>query len=199
MTVKLALDHFLAIYQVDRADGLTCHYEILALYVLMSRYDEAQAFVNSCTSYAADVRMQVSLLVAAILGGYHADASQLLVGFCVQVTDFLAFCEQDIFPLGRVMEAETWEECSANCEESLYFAFSLILPLLLTASTYIQAYLNAYVTTNVADSDDDLDHLPFLSSKQLSVLALNGIYGIQNFQLLTETALLPCQLLEKPL
>ena len=64
---------------------------------------------------------------------------------------------------------------------------------------YIQAYLNAYVTTNVADSDDDFDHLPFLSSKQLSVLALNGIYGIQNFQLLTETALLPCQLLEKPL
>ena len=177
---------------MDRADGLTCRYEILALYVLMSRYDEAQAFVNSCTSYAADVRMQVSLLVAAILGGYHADASQLLVGFCVQVTDFLAFCEQDIFPLGRVMEAET-------CEESLYFAFSPILPLLLTASTYIQAYLNAYVTTNVADSDDDLDHLPFLSSKQLSVLALNGIYGIQNFQLLTETALLPCQLLEKPL
>ena len=61
----------------------------------MSRYDEAQAFVNSCTSYAADVRMQVSLLVAAILGGYHADASQLLVGFCVQVTDFLAFCEHN--------------------------------------------------------------------------------------------------------
>lgn len=133
----------------------------------MSRYDEAQAFVNSCTSYAADVWMQVSLLVAAILGGYHADASQLLVGFCVQVTDFLAFCEQDIFPLGRVMEVETWEECSANCEESLYFAFSPILPLLLTASTYIQAYLNAYVTTNVADSDDDLDHLLFYRPSSL--------------------------------
>ena len=58
--------------------------------VLMSRYDEAQAFVNSCTSYAADVRMQVSLLVAAILGGYHADASQLLVGFCVQVKTLFA-------------------------------------------------------------------------------------------------------------
>lgn len=65
------------------------------------------------------------------------------------------------------MEAETWEECSANCEESLYFAFSLILPLLLTASTYIQAYLNAYVTTNVADSDDDLDHLLFYRPSSL--------------------------------
>ncbi|WP_272869850.1 hypothetical protein [Streptococcus alactolyticus] len=38
---------------------------------------------------------------------------------------------------------------------------------MLTASTYIQAYLNAYVTTNVADSDDDLDHLLFYRPSSL--------------------------------
>lgn len=181
-----ALTHFLEIYQADPNDSLGCRYEIMSLYVLMSNYEMASAFFNSHQEHKEDVLMQVPLLIAAILNGHQEKAEELILQLCGQVDGFLEFCLQDEFPMLRVLDAGTLESYQPNSEDSLYLALYNVLPLLMTASTYVQAWLN----NDFAEEDEFLEDFDILTSAQLQSLTNYGIRTVADIANYSETQLL---------
>lgn len=181
-----ALTHFLEIYQADPNDSLGCRYEIMSLYVLMSNYEMASAFFNSHKEHKEDVLMQVPLLIAAILNGHQETAEELILQLCGQVDGFLEFCLQDEFPMLRVLDAGALESYQPNSEDSLYLALYNVLPLLMTASTYVQAWLN----NDFAEEDEFLEDFDILTSAQLQSLTNYGIRTVADIVNYSETQLL---------
>lgn len=181
-----ALTHFLEIYQADPNDSLGCRYEIMSLYVLMSNYEMASAFFNSHQEHKEDVLMQVPLLIAAILNGHQETAEELILQLCGQVDGFLEFCLQDEFPMLRVLDAGALESYQPNSEDSLYLALYNVLPLLMTASTYVQAWLN----NDFAEEDEFLEDFDILTSAQLQSLTNYGIRTVADIANYSETQLL---------
>ncbi|MDY5636880.1 MAG: helix-hairpin-helix domain-containing protein [Streptococcus orisratti] len=181
-----ALTHFLEIYQADPNDSLGCRYEIMSLYVLMSNYEMASAFFNSHQEHKEDVLMQVPLLIAAILNGHQETAEELILQLCGQVDGFLEFCLQDEFPMLRVLDAGALESYQPNSEDSLYLALYNVLPLLMTASTYVQAWLN----NDFAEEDEFLEDFDILTSAQLQSLTNYGIRTVADIANCSETQLL---------
>lgn len=181
-----ALTHFLEIYQADPNDSLGCRYEIMSLYVLMSNYEMASAFFNSHQEHKEDVLMQVPLLIAAILNGHQEKAEELILQLCGQVDGFLEFCLQDEFPMLRVLDAGALESYQPNSEDSLYLALYNVLPLLMTASTYVQAWLN----NDFAEEDEFLEDFDILTSAQLQSLTNYGIRTVADIANCSETQLL---------
>lgn len=181
-----ALTHFLEIYQADPNDSLGCRYEIMSLYVLMSNYEMASAFFNSHKEHKEDVLMQVPLLIAAILNGHQETAEELILQLCGQVDGFLEFCLQDEFPMLRVLDAGALESYQPNSEDSLYLALYNVLPLLMTASTYVQAWLN----NDFAEEDELLEDFDILTSAQLQSLTDYGIRTVADIANYSETQLL---------
>ena len=181
-----ALTHFLEIYQADPNDSLGCRYEIMSLYVLMSNYEMASAFFNSHQEHKEDVLMQVPLLIAAILNGHQEKAEELILQLCGQVDGFLEFCLQDEFPMLRVLDAGALESYPPNSEDSLYLALYNVQPLLMTASTYVQAWLN----NDFAEEDESLEDFDILTSAQLQSLTNYGIRTVADIANYSETQLL---------
>ena len=181
-----ALTHFLEIYQADPNDSLGCRYEIMSLYVLMSNYEMASALFNSHKEHKEDVLMQVPLLIAAILSGHQEKAEELILQLCGQVDGFLEFCLQDEFPMLRVLDAGALESYQPNSEDSLYLALYNVLPLLMTASTYVQAWLN----NDFAEEDELLEDFDILTSAQLQSLTDYGIRTVADIANYSETQLL---------
>lgn len=181
-----ALTHFLEIYQADPNDSLGCRYEIMSLYVLMSNYEMASAFFNSHKEHKEDVLMQVPLLIAAILNGHQETAEELILQLCGQVDGFLEFCLQDEFPMLRVLDAGALESYPPNSEDSLYLALYNVQPLLMTASTYVQAWLN----NDFAEEDEFLEDFDILTSAQLQSLTNYGIRTVADIANYSETQLL---------
>lgn len=181
-----ALTHFLEIYQADPNDSLGCRYEIMSLYVLMSNYEMASAFFNSHQEHKEDVLMQVPLLIAAILNGHQEKAEELILQLCGQVDGFLEFCLQDEFPMLRVLDAGALESYPPNSEDSLYLALYNVQPLLMTASTYVQAWLN----NDFAEEDEFLEDFDILTSAQLQSLTNYGIRTVADIANYSETQLL---------
>ena len=181
-----ALTHFLEIYQADPNDSLGCRYEIMSLYVLMSNYEMASAFFNSHKEHKEDVLMQVPLLIAAILNGHQEKAEELILQLCGQVDGFLEFCLQDEFPMLRVLDAGALESYHPNSEDSLYLALYNVLPLLMTASTYVQAWLN----NDFAEEDEFLEDFDILTSAQLQSLTNYSIRTVADIANYSETQLL---------
>lgn len=181
-----ALTHFLEIYQADPNDSLGCRYEIMSLYVLMSNYEMASALFNSHKEHKEDVLMQVPLLIAAILSGHQEKAEELILQLCGQVDGFLEFCLQDEFPMLRVLDAGALESYQPNSEDSLYLALYNVLPLLMTASTYVQAWLN----NDFAEEDELLEDFDILTSAQLQSLTNYGIRTVADIANYSETQLL---------
>lgn len=181
-----ALTHFLEIYQADPNDSLGCRYEIMSLYVLMSNYEMASAFFNSHKEHKEDVLMQVPLLIAAILNGHQEKAEELILQLCGQVDGFLEFCLQDEFPMLRVLDAGALESYQPNSEDSLYLALYNVQPLLMTASTYVQAWLN----NDFAEEDESLEDFDILTSAQLQSLTNYGIRTVADIANYSETQLL---------
>lgn len=181
-----ALTHFLEIYQADPNDSLGCRYEIMSLYVLMSNYEMASAFFYSHKEHKEDVLMQVPLLIAAILNGHQETAEELILQLCGQVDGFLEFCLQDEFPMLRVLDAGALESYQPNSEDSLYLALYNVLPLLMTASTYVQAWLN----NDFAEEDEFLEDFDILTSAQLQSLTNYGIRTVADIANYSETQLL---------
>lgn len=181
-----ALTHFLEIYQADPNDSLGCRYEIMSLYVLMSNYEMASAFFYSHKEHKEDVLMQVPLLIAAILNGHQETAEELILQLCGQVDGFLEFCLQDEFPMLRVLDAGALESYPPNSEDSLYLALYNVQPLLMTASTYVQAWLN----NDFAEEDEFLEDFDILTSAQLQSLTNYGIRTVADIANYSETQLL---------
>lgn len=181
-----ALEHLMQIYKADTNDSLGVRYEILSLYVLRSDYDMAEAFFKIRKEHETDALMKIPMLIAAILSGHNAMAERLIEELCEQVDGFLEFCLQEVFPMQRLLEAGALEAYQPNSSDSLYIGLYNVLPLLLTASSYIQAYLNAYFR----EDEVYLEELGILTSAQLMNLTDYGIRTVSDMAEFTEAQLL---------
>lgn len=181
-----ALEHVMQMFSEDPNDFLGCRYEILALYILKSDYTMADAFFRSRKEHLDDAMMAIPMLVSAILSGADKQAEALIEQLCNQVDGFFEFCLLEEFPMVRVLDAGAVELFEANSKESLYIALYSILPLLLTTSAYIQAYLNAYF----AEDEVYLDNFGILNWTQLVNLSERGIRTVDDVTYFSEKELL---------
>lgn len=73
--------------------------------------------------------------------------------------------------------------------EAVYVGLYRILPLLMTAGNYVQAYLNDYFSEHKA-GQAEVESLAFLSEYQIEILLAHDIYDLQDFQVWTEAEIL---------
>lgn len=191
-----ALEIFSSIYREDANDGLGCRYEIMSLYALKSDYFRAEAFFESRPEHQDDVLMLVPLLVAAILYRSNSRADELIRILDRQVPAFREFCLLPNFPFAQVLEAANLDYYQDNSIENLYLAFYPLLPLLSTATVFVQAYLNRYFSENESSKkyymfeDSSVDLLDLITPGQLVPLRENGIQSIEDLANYTEKELL---------
>ncbi|WP_162011011.1 hypothetical protein [Streptococcus sp. S784/96/1] len=181
-----ALEHFMQMFREDPNDSLGCRYEILALYILKSDYTMADAFFRSRKEHEEDAMMAIPMLISAILSDADKQAGALIEQLCDQVDGFFEFCRLEEFPMARVLDAGAVEFYEANSKDSLYIALYSILPLLLTTSVYIQAYLNDHFS----DGEVYLEDFGILSSAQLLSLNDYDIKTATDIQYYSEEELL---------
>ncbi|WP_423216508.1 tetratricopeptide repeat protein [Streptococcus equinus] len=183
-----ALEQFKEVYQMDTEDKFSCRYEMLSLYVLMSQYDCALAFFKEISLAGHDILLEVPLLVGAILNGDDEMAHYLLEILNADIKDFTAFCQSPEFMMDKIAAVGAAGIHRREGLEIVYNGFYYVLPLLMTAGNYVQAYLNDYFSER--DEENEIESLPFLSEYQIEVLMAHDIYDLQDFQLWTEYEIL---------
>lgn len=185
-----ALEQFEAVYELDLSDLFACRHEIMALYILTSQYDKALVFFKKQSDIGHDILLEIPLLVGAILDGHDEMALYLIEVLNADVKDFAIFCQSpellmddDIMYVGAA---------GIHCPDSLetvYVGLYRILPLLMTAGNYVQAYLNDYFSEHKV-GQAEVEALAFLSEYQIEILLTHDIYDLQDFQVWTEAEIL---------
>ncbi|VED90830.1 DNA-binding protein [Streptococcus equinus] len=183
-----AIEEFRAVYQMDSEDKFSCRYEILSLQILMSQYDSALSFFKEISTGEHDILLEVPLLVGAILNGDDEMAHYLLEILNADVRDFTAFCQSPEFMMDKIAAVGASGIHRRESIETVYAGFYHVLPLLMTAGNYVQAYLNDYFSEQ--DEESEIESLPFLTEYQIEVLMAHDIYDLQDFQLWTEDEIL---------
>lgn len=189
---KKALELVSMVYQENPNDSLGARYEIMALHVLTSDYHAAEMLFLEHPDYQDDILILAPLLVAAILQGDLARIDQMVEKLLKLLPEFEDFARSETFPLSEVLEAGGSEYYEHNSLDSLYLALYNIIPLLMTASTYVQAYLNRYFESgeHIFDEGIYLEELGVLSSAQLMALTQMGIRTVEDIVAYSEEELL---------
>lgn len=183
-----ALEQFEEVYALDSSDLFACSHELMALYILTSQYDKALDFFKE-KSDEHDILLEVPLLVGAILSGHDEMAHHLLEILNANVKDFTIFCQSPELLMDDIMSVGASGIHQKDSLEAVYVGLYRILPLLMTAGNYVQAYLNDYFSEhNVGQSE--VESLIFLTQFQIDILLAHDIYYLQDFQVWTEAEIL---------
>ncbi|WP_205400956.1 tetratricopeptide repeat protein [Streptococcus lutetiensis] len=180
-----ALEQFEAVYELDSSDLFACRHEIMALYILTSQYDKALAFFKKQSDAEHDILLEIPLLVGAILDGHDEIAHYLIA----DVKDFAIFCQSPELLMDDIISVGAAGIHRPDSLEAVYVGLYRILPLLMTAGNYVQAYLNDYFSEHKA-GQAEVESLAFLSEYQIEILLAHDIYDLQDFQVWTETEIL---------
>ncbi|SFR67163.1 hypothetical protein SAMN05216416_0761 [Streptococcus equinus] len=183
-----ALEQFGAVYELDSSDLFACRHEMMALYILTSQYDKALAFFKK-QSDAEDILLEIPLLVGAILDGHDEMAHYLIEVLSADVKDFAIFCQSPELLMDDIMSVGAAGIHRPDSLEAVYVGLYRILPLLMTAGNYVQAYLNDYFSEHKA-GQAEVESLAFLSEYQIEILLAHDIYDLQDFQVWTEADIL---------
>ncbi|MBJ7541445.1 hypothetical protein JG537_06905 [Streptococcus sp. SL1232] len=183
-----ALEQFEEVFELDSSDLFACSHEMMALYILTSQYDKALAFFKG-KSDEHDILLEVPLLVGAILSGHDEMAHHLLELLNVNVKDFTIFCQSPDFLMDDIMSVGASGIHQKDSLEAVYVGFYRILPLLMTAGNYVQAYLNDYFSEHKV-GQSEVESLEFLTEFQIDILLAHDIYHLQDFQVWTEAEIL---------
>lgn len=144
-----AIDQFLEIYRMDKSDYLASRRELMALYALSYRYEEAKNLYLSKTDYADDIYFLLPLFMLTLLADNLDEANQYLEQLDQNCPDWVNFYRDEAFPLADVMKVsdmddmfdeEDWEVKPSD----LYLAFGKMMPLVFSAHAYIHSYLKHY-------------------------------------------------------
>lgn len=184
-----ALEQFEAVYELDLSDLFACRHEIMALYILTSQYDKALVFFKKQSDIGHDILLEIPLLVGAILDGHDEMAHYLIEVLNADVKDFAIFCQSPELLMDDIMYVGAAGVHCPDSLETVYVGLYRILPLLMTAGNYVQAYLNDYFSEHKV-GQAEVEALAFLSEYQIEILLAHDIYDLQDFQVWTETEIL---------
>ncbi|MBM7635572.1 hypothetical protein [Streptococcus saliviloxodontae] len=184
-----ALVHFEELYQLDEQDSLGARYEIMACLVLLRRYKDAQSFYDAIGGQG-DEQLLVSLFVASLLHD-DIDSCRLYVSQLLEVNPhFITFLEEVAFPLPEIMSSVNWERVQSGTLDSLYFSFSRVLPILLTAYGFVHSYLINHFEEIAMEEEVLLEELDFMTDKMREEFSFWGIHRLQDFAKWTEKEVL---------
>lgn len=184
-----ALEQFEAVYELDLSDLFACRHEIMALYILTSQYDKALVFFKKQSDIGHDILLEIPLLVGAILDGHDEMALYLIEVLNADVKDFAIFCQSPELLMDDIMYVGAAGIHCPDSLETVYVGLYRILPLLMTAGNYVQAYLNDYFSEHKV-GQAEVEALAFLSEYQIEILLAHDIYDLQDFQVWTEAEIL---------
>lgn len=184
-----ALEQFEAVYELDLSDLFACRHEIMALYILTSQYDKALVFFKKQSDIGHDILLEIPLLVGAILDGHDEMAHYLIEVLNADVKDFAIFCQSPELLMDDIMYVGAAGIHCPDSLETVYVGLYRILPLLMTAGNYVQAYLNDYFSEHKV-GQAEVEALAFLSEYQIEILLAHDIYDLQDFQVWTEAEIL---------
>ncbi|MBM7642028.1 hypothetical protein [Streptococcus loxodontisalivarius] len=183
-----ALSHFQELLELDKADQVGAYYEVMAVLILLHRYDEVEAMVAD--KEVLDEQELVLLFVASLLAD-DIPSCRTYVSQLLEVNPyFTAFLDEDTFPLPQIMEAVNLEMVSSRSLDSLYFSFSRVLPILLTAYGFVHSYLINHFNEIALEEEVMLEELDFVTDKMRRELSYCGIFRLQDFADWTEEEIL---------
>ncbi|MGT2833229.1 hypothetical protein [Streptococcus halotolerans] len=174
-----ALDHLLEINQVEENDGLGTRYEIMAVYVLMSRHEDLEAFYFSNDYHQGDLMMDIPYMISNILAGKEDSVKDMLADWVDRVDGLFECCNRSGMSMGDIMEARSLAYYQANTMSAVYVSLSTFLAILIPSSHYIMATIKEMLGINEGPLIDDLD---IFSSTQLMTLTSLGIRYISDIE-----------------
>lgn len=167
-----ALDHLLEIYKYDANDSLGTRYEIMALYVLMSRHDELKAFYASKADHQNDLMMAIPYMISGILEGQEDAVEDELDKWLPIVDGLFELCSRLTLPMEEIMEAASLESYQANSLSAVYVSLSSFLAILIPSAHYIMSVFHQLLEI---EEPPLIETLHIFNSIQLNTLTNFGI------------------------
>ncbi|MGV3010251.1 hypothetical protein [Streptococcus thoraltensis] len=174
-----SLQHLLEIYQYDENDGLGTRYEVMALYVLMSRHEDLEAFYFSNDHHQGDLMMDIPYIISSILAGKEDSVKEMLADWIDKVDGLSEFCNRSGMPMGDIMEAGSLEFYHANTMSAVYVSLSTFLAILIPSGYYIMSTLHQLLGI---DDEILITELDIFSPVQLGTIISMGIRYVSDIE-----------------